>query len=353
MQVQAQENLPYKKRKENRQSQEEPASLTASLSDLSMSDCTESSTNIHEQGSPSPPPPPLAAIAPRPLIKQEKEEPDDMIDDTVKLGPAGKADRADHISSSSERQHSDLMLMLAHQVQAQAALMHRDITRCGGNTAVIRPIPMLFPPQLWPLYGAPLLPSFSAPRPPPLARPLSPPSPRPVSPPHTRPAQPGVTRRQTRRVEPYISEPGRRQKDEQKARELGLTPEDVNKIVDMSMEEFNEFIQKRKFNEDQLSTLRDMRRRGKNKVAAQNCRKRKLENIDQLQEKVVERRETLEENERKNEYLKTLKTEELKTLKNLINQLNESGKEVLCQVHPIVTDSCLTKNGCTLTVKRT
>ena len=28
-------------------------------------------------------------------------------------------------------------------------------------------------------------------------------------------------------------------RDEQKARELGLSPEDVKKIVDMSMEEFN------------------------------------------------------------------------------------------------------------------
>ena len=64
-------------------------------------------------------------------------------------------------------------------------------------------------------------------------------------------------------------------RDEQKALELGLTKEECKKLVPMSMEEFNvnikvifgslqcliiqEFTQKRRFDEDKLSILRDMR----------------------------------------------------------------------------------------------
>ena len=47
-----------------------------------------------------------------------------------------------------------------------------------------------------------------------------------------------------------------------------------------------EFCQRRRFDEAQINDLRDMRRRGKNKVAAQNCRKRKLMTIDDLQKQV-------------------------------------------------------------------
>ena len=36
----------------------------------------------------------------------------------------------------------------------------------------------------------------------------------------------------------------------------------------------------------QVKLCRDIRRRGKNKVAAQNCRKRKLDTIEELQSQV-------------------------------------------------------------------
>lgn len=52
------------------------------------------------------------------------------------------------------------------------------------------------------------------------------------------------------------------------------------------MDEFNERLSKHDLTEAQLSLIRDIRRRGKNKVAAQNCRKRKMDQITSLADQV-------------------------------------------------------------------
>ena len=60
------------------------------------------------------------------------------------------------------------------------------------------------------------------------------------------------------------------------------------------MDEFNDLLSKNELSEDQLNVCRDIRRRGKNKVAAQNCRQRKIEQIDELQlklKKAMDRRD--------------------------------------------------------------
>nr|BAN21202.1 segmentation protein cap'n'collar [Riptortus pedestris] len=57
------------------------------------------------------------------------------------------------------------------------------------------------------------------------------------------------------------------------------------------MDEFNERLSKYDLSETQLSLIRDIRRRGKNKVAAQNCRKRKLDQILSLADEVKQMRE--------------------------------------------------------------
>lgn len=57
------------------------------------------------------------------------------------------------------------------------------------------------------------------------------------------------------------------------------------------MDEFNERLSKYDLSEAQLSLIRDIRRRGKNKVAAQNCRKRKLDQIISLADEVKEMRD--------------------------------------------------------------
>lgn len=68
-------------------------------------------------------------------------------------------------------------------------------------------------------------------------------------------------------------------------------PMTVDDIINLPMDEFNERLSKYDLTEPQLSLIRDIRRRGKNKVAAQNCRKRKLDQILTLADEVKRARE--------------------------------------------------------------
>ncbi|XP_057176046.1 transcription factor NF-E2 45 kDa subunit isoform X2 [Triplophysa rosa] len=67
-------------------------------------------------------------------------------------------------------------------------------------------------------------------------------------------------------------------RDERRAFALKI-PFSPDKIVNLPVDDFNELLTQFTLNDAQLALVRDIRRRGKNKVAAQNCRKRKLENI--------------------------------------------------------------------------
>ncbi|KAH0621527.1 hypothetical protein JD844_022911 [Phrynosoma platyrhinos] len=71
-------------------------------------------------------------------------------------------------------------------------------------------------------------------------------------------------------------------RDELRAKALQI-PFPVEKIINLPVDDFNEMMSKEQFTEAQVTLIRDIRRRGKNKVAAQNCRKRKLENITELE----------------------------------------------------------------------
>ncbi|XP_018371774.1 PREDICTED: segmentation protein cap'n'collar isoform X2 [Trachymyrmex cornetzi] len=79
-------------------------------------------------------------------------------------------------------------------------------------------------------------------------------------------------------------------RDEKRARALSV-PIAVSDIINLPMDEFNERLSKYDLSEAQLSLIRDIRRRGKNKVAAQNCRKRKLDQIMNLADEVKEMRD--------------------------------------------------------------
>lgn len=78
-------------------------------------------------------------------------------------------------------------------------------------------------------------------------------------------------------------------RDERRARAMKI-PFSNDKIVNLPVEEFNELLSKHHLSEAQLSLIRDIRRRGKNKMAAQNCRKRKLDTIINLEQGVQDLR---------------------------------------------------------------
>ncbi|KAM4874680.1 nuclear factor erythroid 2-related factor 3 [Thomomys bottae] len=74
-------------------------------------------------------------------------------------------------------------------------------------------------------------------------------------------------------------------RDERRAKALHI-PFSVDDIVQMPVDSFNAMLSRHYLTDLQVSLIRDIRRRGKNKVAAQNCRKRKLDIILNLEDDV-------------------------------------------------------------------
>ncbi|XP_053195092.1 endoplasmic reticulum membrane sensor NFE2L1a [Scomber japonicus] len=83
----------------------------------------------------------------------------------------------------------------------------------------------------------------------------------------------------------HITESKMWSRDEWRAKALKI-PFSNELIVDLPVEEFNELLANYQLNEEQLTLVRDIRRRGKNKIAAQNCRQRKLGVLVGLEENV-------------------------------------------------------------------
>lgn len=71
-------------------------------------------------------------------------------------------------------------------------------------------------------------------------------------------------------------------RDERRAKSLNI-PFPMDHIINLPVDDFNELLTQYTLTDTQLALVRDIRRRGKNKVAAQNCRKRKLESIVHLE----------------------------------------------------------------------
>lgn len=74
-------------------------------------------------------------------------------------------------------------------------------------------------------------------------------------------------------------------RDERRARAMRI-PFSNDHIINLPVEEFNELLTRHKLSEAQLTLIRDIRRRGKNKMAAQNCRRRKLDVVVGLERNV-------------------------------------------------------------------
>lgn len=93
-------------------------------------------------------------------------------------------------------------------------------------------------------------------------------------------------------------------RDEKMARKMSL-PFSVFDIINSPVDTFSEMLARPGLTPDQSQMCRDIRRRGKNKVAAQNCRKRKMDTIEELQSQVDQVRRRKEQLLRAREQLET------------------------------------------------
>ncbi|KPP80231.1 hypothetical protein Z043_100125 [Scleropages formosus] len=113
-------------------------------------------------------------------------------------------------------------------------------------------------------------------------------------------------------------------RDERRARAMKI-PFSNDKIINLPVEEFNELLAKHHLSEAQLSLIRDIRRRGKNKMAAQNCRKRKLDTILNLEQDVEELR-------RNKARLLKEKMEFVRSIRQMKQKVHSLYEEVLNQL---------------------
>lgn len=107
-------------------------------------------------------------------------------------------------------------------------------------------------------------------------------------------------------------------RDERRARALNI-PIPTLDIINLPIDEFNETMAKHDLSEAQLSLIRDIRRRGKNKVAAQNCRKRKMDQIMGLQgdvDRLFAQKEAMEQQQAQLLYLRELARDKYAKLYN-------------------------------------
>nr|ABF22469.1 nuclear factor erythroid-derived 2-like 2 [Takifugu rubripes] len=105
-------------------------------------------------------------------------------------------------------------------------------------------------------------------------------------------------------------------RDEQRAKALKI-PLSVSRIINLPVDDFKELLSKHHLNDAQMALVQDIRRRGKNKVAAQNCRKRKMENIVGLEGEL----DSLKEEKERLLSEKVQKAAHLKEMKQQLNSL--------------------------------
>lgn len=113
-------------------------------------------------------------------------------------------------------------------------------------------------------------------------------------------------------------------RDERCAKALHI-PFSVDEIVHMPVDSFNSMLSRYYLTDLQLSLIRDIRRRGKNKVAAQNCRKRKLDIILNLEDDVCNL-------QAKKETLKSERAQCNKAINIMKKQLHDLYRDILSRL---------------------
>jgi len=87
--------------------------------------------------------------------------------------------------------------------------------------------------------------------------------------------------------------------DDRKLMAVGIPLDEKDRIVNMPSDELTEYMTNQSLSEEAISMLKDIRRRGKNKIAAQNCRKRKIDQVEDLANKLREAERVEDEYKRK------------------------------------------------------
>merc|ERR1719419_1716828 len=113
-----------------------------------------------------------------------------------------------------------------------------------------------------------------------------------------------------------VSFQGRISRDDKLVMEMRV-PFTVQDIIEKPMDQFNDLLARVDITEEQINLCRDIRRRGKNKIAAQNCRKRKLEQICVLETDLSDARTRKEELVKERVELLRLRTEWQEKLERL------------------------------------
>ncbi|XP_066485243.1 nuclear factor erythroid 2-related factor 3 [Tiliqua scincoides] len=140
--------------------------------------------------------------------------------------------------------------------------------------------------------------------------------------------------------------------DEWRAKALRI-PFSVNDIITLPVDSFNSMLSRYYLTDNQRSLIRDIRRRGKNKVAAQNCRKRKLDAIMNLEDDVCHL-------QAKKESLKKEKAQCNRSINLIKQKLDDLYWDIFSRlrddqgspVNPGQYTLCCCKNGSVLVVPR-
>ncbi|KAG7274819.1 hypothetical protein CRUP_010316 [Coryphaenoides rupestris] len=110
-------------------------------------------------------------------------------------------------------------------------------------------------------------------------------------------------------------------RDDRRARSSKI-PFSNEQIINLPVDDFNKLLDNHCLNEQQLNLVRDIRRRGKNKMAAQNCRRRKLSTLLGLEEGVSKLR-------RRRAWLRREKQAMLQSLHEMEKRLEGLYQEVM------------------------
>lgn len=121
-------------------------------------------------------------------------------------------------------------------------------------------------------------------------------------------------------------------RDEERAKAMHI-PFSVDEIVHMPVDSFNSMLSRYYLTDSQVSLIRDIRRRGKNKVAAQNCRKRKLDIILNLEDDICNlqaKKEALKSEQTQwNKAINTMRQKLYDLYHNVLNRLrDDQGRPV-------------------------